>query len=181
VKASKVCDKRRRNILKDALGLESTFAPLLVRETIIKDRKTGGLKSISSGRDGRPLYIGNTNKSLRYLKEGMGKFSSPWRNGTECARKKSKRFSYLCAVIAQCGLREKAIKPLVRLSAQFWKLRLKDFWSLTKLIIALSSDGDMVRRTTARIRLQSKPSLTGSVKNLGSNLGSVPLWEWKMV
>jgi len=175
-KDSKVCDKRRRNIFVDAIGLSGCFAPKLVRETIFKD-SDGSLKSAATGRDGRLFHVGTTNKSIKYLKEGAGKFSSSWVNTCSGGIWKSKKVSYLCAVVAQNGLNPKSIKPLVRLSVQFPKLDFKSFNALFKVCVSLNSS-DKVRRTTALKCQQSKPFLTGSVKIL-PKVGTVPLWDWK--
>jgi len=178
-KDSHVSDKRRRNLFVEILGLKACFAPFIVRETVIEHRKYG-LASISSARDGRPLWIGTTNKSLKHdLKPGDGKFSSPWSSASKLDKMKSAKISYLSGIVADKGLCEKAIKPLVRLASQFWRLGWKDFKGLLSSIIATICSSSKVRRTTALYRLQSKPTLLGRDKTLGADLGKVPLWGWR--
>lgn len=158
--------------------MEACFAPNWVRETVFRDRIDGELKVACTGADGRLFYVGNTNKSLKFLKEGEGKFSSPWNSAHRyrADKRKAQRFSYLCAVVAQCGLSERSIKPFVRLSSQFWKLRYQDFNRLIKHLVALNSNGNKVRRTSALNSSQTKPTLRSGVKVLKSPSVSVPLW-----
>jgi hypothetical protein len=178
-KDSKVSEKTRINAFVGAMGLKSCFAPRVVYESIKKDTD-GVLISVSTGRDGRVIHVGKTNKSLRYLTEGMGKFSSPWSSVSKLEKWKAARFSYISVLVARMGLPEKAIKPLVRFASQFWKLGKESFKRFARYLVALISSGSMVRRTTGRDPLkQFKPTLTGSVKILEHNLGSVPLWDWR--
>lgn len=151
-----------------------------MRETICKDRKRG-IVSVSSGRDGRVLWIGTTNKSLRYHKPGEGKFSTPWSSAGKTEKWKAAKLSYLATIAANNGLCKEAEKPLIRLATQFWKLGTKDFKGLFHSLVTMLNTNTKVRRPTAPSGLQSKPFLTGGGKILNKKLGKVPLWDWRPI
>lgn len=182
-KTSSLSPKGKANLLVETLGLKACFAPYLVRETVVKHSKYGKV-SVSTGRDGRMLWVSTTGKALKYLNEGEGKFSSPWNGVTRTQKLRAGKLSYISTIIAEEGLREEVIKPLTRLAFQFWKLKDKDFKGLCRSIVTPYSKTNQIRRMTARYRLQSKPWI---LRDLGEKTlpkvmeGKVPFWDWRPI
>lgn len=170
--------KQKRNLLLKACGLESTFAPRIVLENLKRD-SDGNLIVIATGRDGRILWSGKT-KQLQYLTENQVKFSTPWSSTSKVEMVKAKRFSYLVRVLSEHGAQECTIKPLVRLSLQYFRLNLPNFYGLVRKV--LSTVISRIVRVDGPLRcysLQSKPFLLRKRKDLGLTLGTVPLWDWR--
>jgi hypothetical protein len=169
-------EKSRRNALLKACGLEATFTPKCVLETLTED-KEGNLVAVFTGRDGRQLWSGKT-KLVRYP-DVKQRFTSPW-SYAPGKKWKSSRFSYLLRCIVENGLPAKAVKPLVRLSPQFWKLDVNSFDAIIKKLLSLV--GRVVSRRTPVVLYRTViPFLSGKVVNSKSLLKQVPLWDFRPV
>lgn len=168
--------KARRNALLRACELEFTFAPRVVRETIVKD-DNGELKSLCTGQDGRKLWLGPVRKKL-YVSEGDSKFTRI-RNLPSFNRRKADRFSYLISVLTDCKLSKKAVKPLVRLCVQFSQLNWSSFQKIVRAVIASLCTKIKVRRIPQATGATAvKPHLLGVEIKSDFKSVSVPLWDW---
>jgi hypothetical protein len=170
-------EKRRWRLL-DAIGLTKAFTPRLVCETITKDGK-GDFEVTATARDGRILGKFKP-KSRKDLILHQTKFSSPW-SGKRDLKRKAEKLCNLSAVIADVGLPKEAVKPLVRLGAQYDKLGWSNFKKLVKCItskVVLSSNAK-VRQPSKRIsRTCCKPSFIRGVQILSDGKVTTPLWGW---
>lgn len=170
--------KARTNLLAEITGLTACFAPKVVLETLVKG-KDGENYSVATGRDGRILWSGKTKHSRD---PGFTrKFSSPWHGLSKTVKWKSARISYLFRTFSENHLPVEAVKPLVRLAIQIWNLKTPNFIGLTRKLIA--TIGQPLSRSTYVCDYSSNrliPYLTRKeVKSKDSNLGSVPLWDWR--
>jgi len=164
------------------LGLESLWAPKLVRETVCEDRK-GEKILLMTGRDGRILWKG-TSKKLESLKPGSSQFASPWKNVMHLKRKGA-LLSRLTHSIVSLGLPEKAIKPLIRFAQLLHWMQYPHAKQLARHITTLCSRNspDKVGRTAACYHLRLNPRVKSSVKVQDNSIAPgvmVPLWEWSM-
>lgn len=167
--------KSRRNLLLKILGLEAAFSPKLVLETLVEG-KDGKLISACSGRDGRILWSGVT-KLVRYPDEKR-KFSQI-REQVPGLRGRARLLSHLLNVLSEVGLREKAIKPLIRLAFQFYKLDHRFLKRICRKVIASLETNIIGRRQPSGNPLTVKPRLTGvEIKSKNQLLATVPLWDW---
>jgi hypothetical protein len=157
-----------------ACGLEATFTPNVVLESLGKD-KDGNVVSVMTGRDGRFLWSGQT-KLVRYP-DVTRKFSYPWNSISKIEKRKSARFSYIIRIISESSLSLKAVRPLVRLALQFWQLDMNAFVRIGHKILSCTPTV-VCRRSSAARALRIKPTLLESEKPLNRfGLESVPLWD----
>lgn len=157
-----------------ACGLEATFTPNVVLESLGKD-KDGNIVSVMTGRDGRFLWSGKT-KLVRYP-DTKRKFSYPWNYISKNEKRKSARFSYMIRVLSESSLDSKAIRPLVRLALQFWQLDMNAFVRIGHKILSCTPTV-VCRRSSVADALRIKPTLLGLEKPLNRfGLESVPLWD----
>lgn len=169
--------KTRTNLLVEITGLKACFAPKMVLETLVKG-KDGENYSVATGRDGRTLWSGKTKLSRNPGQ--TRKFSSPWHGLSKTVKWKSARISYLFRVFSENRLPVEAVKPLVRLAIQIWNLKTPNFVGLTRKLIA--TIGQPLSRSTYVRDYSSNgliPYIRKEVKSKDSNLGSVPLWDWR--
>jgi len=172
--------KCRKNLFVEACGLEAIYAPRVVLENLRRD-SNGDMISIATAGDGRILWSGKT-KSIRNFAENATKFSSPYNSLDGVSIRKLKRFSYLAGRLSSKGFCEEAVKPLVRLCLQFWKLKFKDFNGLCRKIFSLAKCQQFKVDSYPRaVHLRIKPFRTGKWKTLGVGQGMAPLWCWKTV
>jgi hypothetical protein len=171
---------KRRDLLLEACDLRSTFSPRVVRETLYKG-ESGELRSLCTGRDGRKLWDGPTRKSLN-REPGESKFTYI-RNQRGFPVWRSNRFSYLVSVLAEHKPVLKTVRPLLRLSVQFFKLDQKSFNGTLRAVIASLQTKIEVRHTAKNRRFKRfKPCLLPDKEIKSINpMVTVPLWDWRPV
>jgi hypothetical protein len=172
--------KSRTNLILRTCGLEATFAPRVVLETLVEGKD--GLVSVCTGRDGRILWSGKT-KFLRHTDPGVvkRKFSS-FRLSDGPFRARCDYFSYLVSVLSQTGIPRKGVEPLVRLSLKLFDLSLPAVRRIGRKILSCLETKFQVRRKSVAHALPINPYLTGKViKSRSELLVSVPLWDWRPV
>jgi len=120
-------DEHRKKI-SSILKLGEVFAPRAYRKVVREDNgqvieicydNQGAI--LSSTRKGDPTKVGRA----RFESVGIA---------LPQAAERVKRFSYLVHVIAQCGLREKAVRPLWRLLRIGYSIRFSNFKRLVGIV-----------------------------------------------
>jgi len=149
--------------------------PRIVRESPGKG-KDGEIISVMTGRDGRILYKGPRRKTHPVCEQG--KFSVPWFAVCE-QKRKMVRFSFIVNAIAEIGLPEKAVEPLIRLSLMIWRLKPKHCFGLMRKIIAIISTRQKVRRRSCPIGRFKPILLRGQeIRSDATVSGIIPLWDY---
>lgn len=169
-------EKRRWHFL-NALGLTKAFTPALVCETVTKD-SGGNFEVTMSGPTGRVFGVFKP-RSRKSLVLHATKFSSPWSNLDH--KRRAAKLCYLSSVIADNSLPVKAIKPLVRLAAQYNRLGWINFKGLIKSVVACvapKSNTKVRQLSMRRSRKCCNPSFTRGVQILPDGRLSLPLWKW---
>jgi hypothetical protein len=168
----------RRNLILRTCGLESTFTPTYVLESVREDGK-GGFESVCSDRNGRILWVGPTKNSTRVER---WKFTC-FRDHANFNRRKSDRFSYLVDTLEKRGLSAEAVRPLWRLSLVFFTLKWKAFVRLVRAVIARLDPNTKVRMVPRVNPLRFKPHLSRDVAKehvvFLNNKTNLPKWELK--
>lgn len=170
-------EKRRWHFL-NALGLSKAFTPLIVCETVIKDSENN-LVIVASAGDGRELgrYKPKNQKDLVLY---MTKFSSPW-SGRKDLKRKADKLCNLSRLVARCGLPKEAIKPCVRLAAQYNKLSWTNFKRLVRCVtvkVTVLSNYKVRQPSLRESRLCSKPFRLKGVEISPQGEWKLPLWKW---
>lgn len=176
-KWERMSDKHRTRLLVQATGLEACFTPKVVLETLCNVK--GNVYVAATGRDGRILWKGNS-KLIRFP-DVQRRFWSPWSLASKSEKRKAARFSYLVRVFSEQRLPEQAVKPFVRLALQIWNLKMHDFVMLTRKILSYAKHR-IIRSTRIGDFSSNRliPFRTGKVvKSKDSNLGVVPLWDYR--
>jgi len=167
--------KQKLNLLTQVTGLEAIFTPRVVLESLVEG-KDGKFVSVMTGRDGRYLWSGET-KLTRH--PGVNrKFTFPL-NFYGRSKQKLSKASYLFGVLCRDGLPEKAVKPLVRLCLQFYRLKMDAFERIKHTILACVGATVTVRRMSGPFGRQTKPFLLKEVRVIDRcGLKEVPLWDY---
>lgn len=172
-----ISPKGKINALLKASGLEWTFAPNVVLETVVETEK--GPMVHMSDRKGR--ILASCKASKRTIENGTKqRFSSPWLVAHLMPlKKRTGKLSYILDLISREGLYEKAIRPLTRFFFQFLKLKNKDFKGLFRSIVAVYSSNIKLGRNLRHLLVSyGKPTLLGGDKSSSDDGVRMPQWHW---
>lgn len=168
-------DSHRRNICKQ-LQMDEVFAPSAYAEAVCKN----GDKQIRICYD-RSGHCLSCSDLFLETRECV-KIKSTQIRCADSSRRRS-RMVYLSHVLAQCGLREKAIRPLFRLLRFAYVIRYSNFSKLVDKVAGIcNSRLDFSRNLTAPAKgLRYIPRFMREAKPLVVKGISVPRWTLQPV
>jgi hypothetical protein len=170
--------KARKNALVSMCGLEPMYTPNWVRESI-RELPDGTMQSVCTGRDGRILWKGTSKLSRRPTIDG--KFTSFRFSLGKRVRKRLDRMSYLFSVLAENKPTAKSVRPLIRLSLQWYSLQNKSFDGLLRKIKSSLGRNCQVRRPSSISSIsKTKPRLIRGAEKKSNLIGlaSIPIWDY---
>lgn len=154
-------DKEHRNLCK-ALSLTEVYAPKVCRSVIRENSQNGKMCRIDYTSGESPMWNYTEDKIPReYLgKRRFGIIQAE----NDASFKRTRRMIYLSHVLTQCGIREKAVKPLHRLLRMGFHMGFTNFKRLVNKVACLcNSRHDFTRDIGAPvIGVRSIPAMLES-------------------
>lgn len=160
----------------ETLSLDEVYAPKVYR-SVVRESDSGGVCRIDYTPGNSPMWCHTKDKipPEQVGKRRYGVLQIDSDNRFE----RSKRMIYLSHVVTQCGLKERAIKPLLRLLRMGYHMDFTNFKRLVKMVTTMCNDRhDFTRNIGAPIKgTRSTPVLLLESKPLKFKGDSLPPWK----